>query len=421
MTTRELIMDRPIITSMLDEDKYNFHMGDFFFHRYFDSIARYGYTCRDFGIDFAPIYEDIKQQMVFLGELRMTSAECDWLLANSYCSEQYVESLYNNPILDPKNVDMKLYGNGSMDIKYGGKTAYEILREVKLLPIVSELHFRHLYRDNYDEVVASTQEWIENEIKWLVENAHPAFRFFEAGGRRRFSFDRHEQVLTGLWNGLPKDDAGKPKFIMGTSNCLMGMKHNIPTFGTQAHQLYMFMQTVTHPAHSMTRGMDEWLEHYNGKLAIALSDTLGNAKWDRDFVKKYQEAFDGQRHDSGPEHSWGELRIDAYNRDMVDPMTKKFVFGNSLTPVTGNKYTEMFHGRIGSVECLMGTYWTNSLGHRFPNHKALSQVAKMMWASPFPGSPLLPCGKLGADIDSAKNQCEDMNHLIYLKTVAQNY
>lgn len=421
MSNRKLLMDRPIITSMLDDDKYNFHMGNFFFHRYRESRASYSYTCRDRGIDFTPIFPDIKQQMQYLGELKMASDECDWLLANSLCSEQYVEHLYNNPILDPKNVDMELYGNGSMRINYVGSTHNEILREVKLLPIVSELYFRHMYRDNYDEVMSHTQEWIDEQIKWIVENAHPKFNFFEAGGRRRFSFDRHEQVLTGLWNGMPKDENGKPKFIMGTSNCLLGKKHNIPTFGTQAHQLYMFMQTAGHPAHSMTRAMDEWLDFYQGKLAVALSDTLGNAKWDRDFRKKYQEAHDGQRHDSGSTRSWGNLRIDAYKRDDVDPMKKKFVFGDSLNPQKGSDLTAEFDGRIGKVDCLMGTFWTNTLGHRFTKHKALSQVAKMMWADPYNSGTMLPCAKLGADIDSAKTQTEDMNYLVFLKGIAQSY
>lgn len=411
---KHLIMDRPIITSILDEDKYNFHMGNFFFHRYFNSIVRYSYKCRDVGIDFTPIYKDIQEQIMMLGELKLTTNECDWMLKNTLCSEQYVEFLHKTTILDPKSVDMKLFGTGGISIEYGGNPHLEILREVKLLAIISELYFRNIYKENYDAVAASTQEWIDQQIQWLASNGHPKFNFFEAGGRRRFSFDRHEQVLTGLWNGL-KDVDGTPKYIMGTSNCLLGMKHNIPTFGTQAHQLYMFMQTVTHPALSMTRAMDEWLKFYQGKLAIALTDTLGDKKWDRDFTRKYMEAHDGQRQDSGNPRTWGELRLDAYKRDQVDPMKKSFTFGDSLNWVKANDLTAHFDGRIGTVNSLIGTFITNTLGEKFPNHKPLSQVAKMMWANG------LPCGKLGSDMDSGKNQCEDGDAFAFLKSVAIKY
>ena len=416
-----LRLDRPVITTLLDEDKYNFHMGNAYHLKFPNAIGRYAYACRDRGVDFSPIYPELKRQIDYLGDLRFTTDECDWLLGNTECSEQYVSYLYNKQILDPRNVDMNLYGDGSMYVSYQGKLDIEAHREVKLLAIISELKFAHQYHGQHDAIDAALNEWVDSEIDWITNHAHPKFAFFEAGGRRRFSKKRQERVLVRLWNNLPKDENGKPKFIMGTSNCMLGKKYNIPTFGTVAHQWYMFFQTVTHPSMSMIRAMDVWREVYNGKLSIALTDTLGNEKWDRDFTKKYQEEHDGQRHDSGSTSFWGRMRLNAYARDNIDPMTKSFTFGDSLDPRSGSKLTADYDGLIGAVNCLMGTFWTNSLGPKFPNHKALSQVAKLMWAQPDKTYPMLPCGKLGADFESAKNQCEDVNHLVYLKTIAQNY
>jgi nicotinate phosphoribosyltransferase len=288
-----LRLDRPVITTLLDEDKYNFHMGNAYHLKFPNAIGRYAYACRDRGVDFSPIYPELKRQIDYLGDLRFTTDECDWLLGNTECSEQYVSYLYNKQILDPRNVDMNLYGDGSMYVSYQGKLDLEAHREVKLLAIISELKFAHQYHGQHDAIDAALNEWVDSEIDWITNHAHPKFAFFEAGGRRRFSKKRQERVLVRLWNNLPKDENGKPKFIMGTSNCMLGKKYNIPTFGTVAHQWYMFFQTVTHPSMSMIRAMDVWREVYNGKLSIALTDTLGNEKWDRDFTKKYQEEHDG--------------------------------------------------------------------------------------------------------------------------------
>ena len=408
------LIDRPIVTSMLDDDKYNFHMGNFFLHRYPGSTARYTYKCRDYGINFRPIHVDLEKQIQHLGDLKLTLDEAHWMAKNTKCSDEYIELLLTTRILDPKNVKIQLHPTGGMDLSYGGSPELEILREVKLLEIISELHFLNQYKDNYAEVIASTPEWISEQIVWLSENAHPKLRFFEAGGRRRFSRERHEQIVNGLWTGLPKQENGTPKFMMGTSNCMIGMKYDIPTFGTQAHQLYMFMQTVTHPALSQIKALTEWHEFYNGELSIALSDTLGERKWDRDFTKKFMEDYLGQRQDSGNPAMWGTSRLDAYRREGIDTKTKSFTFGDSLNWVKGNELTEQFSDDI-DVNLLIGTFISNSLGHRFPNHKALSQVAKMTWANG------LPTCKLGSDSDFAKTQCEDISHLSYMKTIAQNY
>ena len=409
-----MLLNRPIIKSILDEDKYNLHMGNFFFHRFRGRRVKYTYKCRDFGIDFRPIYSDLEKQIQHLGDLKLTLDEAHWMSKNTLCSDEYIEFLLTSKILDPNNVALRLVGTGGIDLSYEGIPELEILREVKILPIISELRFLDVYKDNYAEVLASTDEWVAEQVKWLSENAHPNLQFFEAGGRRRFSLERHEQVVNGLWTGLPKKADGTPKYMMGTSNCMIGMKYGIPTFGTQAHQLYMFMQTVTHPALSQIKALEDWHEFYEGKLSTALSDTLGDRKWDRDFSKRFQEMYDGQRQDSGNPSMWGRTRLDAYRRDGIDPKTKSFTFGDSLNWEKGNALTTEFSDDI-NVKLLIGTFISNSLGHRFPNHKPLSQVAKMTWANG------LPTCKLGADSDNAKTQCEDMNYLIFIKAAAQNY
>lgn len=412
MLLRPLLCDEPIITSVLDDDKYNFHMGNFFFHKYMAATSTYSYTCRTQGINFAPIYEDLLHQIQLMGDLKLTLDECHWLSKNSKCSDQYIDYLYKNRIFSPTSVMTTLHPRGGLTLKYTGLIQLDILREVKLLAIISELYFRHLYGSDWKPVMPLTEEWLKNQVDWLTVNAHPNFSFFEAGGRRRFSKARHEFVTEYLWSELPKDEMGKPKYMMGTSNCHLGMKYNIPTFGTQAHQLYMFMQTVTHPALSQIKALSEWYEFYKGDLSIALSDTLGDIKWDKDFKRGFQMLYAGQRHDSGNPYTWADSRLESYEKWGIDTKTKSLTFGDSLNWETANELTKTYSDRI-NVNSLIGTFITNTLGERYPNHKPLQQVIKLTWANG------LPTCKLGSDM--VKSQCEDPAMHMFTKHISMNY
>jgi nicotinate phosphoribosyltransferase len=400
-----MFSDTPIITSLLDDDKYNFHMGNFFFHNYRHSHVSYTYKCRDENIDFAPIFNDLNKQISHLRTLKLTTDEAHYMAKNSFCSEEYLDFLVKNPPLKELGTYIRLDNEGNLKLRYSDNPALAIYAEIKILAIISELYFRNLYKNNYQQVLDATDQWVQEQINWLNTNAHPNLKFTEAGGRRRFSKDRHEQITVALWNGTRQ-------YMAGTSNCLIGMKHNIPTVGTQAHQLYMFMQTVTHPALSQVKALKEWYEFYGDNLNIALTDTLGNEKWDKDFNQEFRIKYKGQRHDSGNPYHWADYRLVRYKDAGIDPKTKTFVFGDSLDWEKANHLTKTYSDQI-NVSHLIGTFITNTLGEQFPNHKPLSQVIKMTWANE------LPTCKLSADI--VKAQCEDAEYLNFMKKIAKDY
>lgn len=402
----------PIITSMLDDDLYNMHVGNFFFHRYPGHDVNYTFTCRDHGVKFTNTHPEFVNQLNHLCDLRLTVDEAHYMSKKSLCSDQYLDMLTKTPILTPDSFKCDINGTGGLNFRYGGNPETRILVEVKALALNSQLYFEDKYKDRYQEVIDSTDEWVDEQIDWLVKNAHPMFDNVEGGGRRRFSKERHEQILTRLWNNLPKDDNGNPKFLKGTSNCYFGMKHNIPIFGSQSHQLYMFMQAMTHPAHSMTKAIDEWLDFYKGEISLMLTDTLGDRKWDRDFTPERMERSKGQRHDSGSAGVWASYRLDAYRRNNIDATKKILMFSDSLNLVKANDLTTKYSD-AAIIKTLIGTFWTNTLGKKFPDHKAVSQVAKMTWVDG------LPTCKLSAD--DAKAQCEDANYLVFAKGIALNY
>lgn len=393
-----------IINSVLDNDKYNFGMGDFLYHKYKGHKVKFAYKCRTPGIDFTPIMDDLTNQFNLMGDLRMSMDEAHYLNTQCGISAEYVDVLLNAKLFDPSILNYGVHGNKALYLDYEGVNHLDIYREVTSMAVVSQLLFTHKYStDEYAEALASGEAFMRGQIEWLIEHAHPKFNFTEFGTRRRFSAFHQEKMLL-LFKELI------PQYITGTSNVHLAMKHGLKAEGTMAHLLLMFMQSIYSLATSQIRGLEEWAEFKDPSSSLFLTDTLGDKKWDRDFSKKFMEMYLGQRHDSGNPFSWGRERLSAYSDAGIDTSTKKFMFSDSLDFVTANELTNAFSDDI-NVGNGIGTFCSNSMNYK--EHKAVSQVIKMMWAN---GQPLV---KLSAD--EAKAQCECMGTLAYAKTVALHY
>jgi nicotinate phosphoribosyltransferase len=390
-----------IINSVADNDLYNFHMGDFFFHRYKGAPVSYTYKNRNPSIDLSPIVPALREQVEMMAELRLTSSEAEWMLKNTKCSEEYLEYLTKTQVFDPKALDIR--GSNVLQIQYSGETQSAIFWEVALMATISELHFAHVYQDRYAEVLQSGEDWIQGQINWLHENGHPALNILEMGGRRRFSYDHQRKALDLFWNG-----AGQ--FFKGTSNVHLGMELDIPVFGTMAHLLFMFMQTV-HPVHrSQKEALNEWYQHFGGSLGVALTDTLGNEKWERDFDKGFSILYPWERHDSGCPYEWAEKRIESALDKGLDTAQRGLLFSDGLSLEKANDLTAKF-SEATQVGVGIGTYITNTMG--IEGHKPIPQVAKMTWANG------MPTCKLSAE--PGKGQCEDPTFHEWVKHVAARY
>jgi len=113
--------------------------------------------------------------------------------------------------------------------------------------------------------------------------------------------------------------------------------------------------------------LQAWVDEYDGKLGIALTDVITMDAFLKDFSLKFCKLFDGGRHDSGPPKEWGEKFIKHYESFNIAPMSKQAVFSNSLTVPKAIDLSEYFRNRINSTAG-MGTTWTNDLGPTPLNH-----------------------------------------------------
>lgn len=389
-----------LINHVSDNDLYFFHMADFLWHNYRGNKGSFTYKNRDPRIDLSRLIPSIRDQLKMMQELRLNEKEHSHLLLNSHCSKSFLDYLSEKELFNP---DMFTMESGSgLIIKYHGDVHDRVFVEEPLLALISELHFRDLYKDRYDEVLRSGEEWVKKQINWLNENAHPKLSILEMGGRRRFSYAHHRKALEMFWNNT--------KVFKGTTNVHLGMELGIPYFGTMAHLLFMFMQTVYAPQLCNKKTLQEWKKHFPNMKGVALSDTLGNEKWDRDFDLDLSIDYPIERHDSGCPREWADLRIMSALNKNLDLTERGILFSDSLTIKIANDLTSEYSEAI-NVETGMGTHLTNTMG--IDGHKPIPQVSKLTWAN---GSPTC---KLPADV--GKGQCEDSVFHDWMKQAARYY
>lgn len=404
----EAIVNRDqIITSALDNDLYNFHMGDFAFHKYYDAEVKYSYLCRDSSLDLIQILPQFREQLDMIADLTITEDEAEFLVKNTQVSEAYADHLLNTKIFDPSDIEINEYSH-TFSLASTGRWCDRIYREVTCMSMISELFFRNMYGDDYDVVLESGKQRLKEIILWCKGDAHKLFTFMEFGTRRRFSYEWHKYVLEQLWSELQG-------IIVGTSNVHMAHTMNIPCHGTMAHQLFMFMQTTTHLGDSQTKTLNEWNEHFDGKLGNALTDTLGDYKWDTDFTAIQMAKYNCERNDSGNPARWGVMRLDAAEEKGIDPLTRSIQFSNDLSAPSASKLNEYFENKCIVAPHGMGTFWTGKMG--YPGQKHVNHVMKLTWAKPTPESEWRATCKLSAD--AAKAQCESHDVLVYAKYIAQ--
>ena len=193
-----------------------------------------------------------------------------------------------------------------------------------------------------------------------------------------------------------------PGFV-GTSNVWLAHKYGTKPIGTQAHELYMGVQSKPglDKAYTNREIMEKWADVYKTKLSIALTDTLGSEVFLKDFDETYATLFSGVRHDSGDPFWWGEMMLDHYNKLGIDPKTKTLLFSDSLNFEKATAIRQRFKDRT-NVAFGIGTYLANDLPV-----PPLNIVFKMIECNGKPVAKLANC--------TGKIMCRDNEYIEYLK------
>lgn len=309
-----MIVERPLITSILDSDWYKITMGSVVFHNFPDAQVEYSFINRG-GTPFPDGFDsELKHQIELLSNLHLTDKELVWLKSIPYIRPTYAEWLFGYT-MNPNEVNI-IQSDGELKITIRGPWYRTIFWEVPLMSLISELYFilttnQEKSTDWKDIIYEKANKLSSNYCYWI-----------DFGTRRRYSYEVQDKVVETMkgWKGF-----------LGTSNPHLAMKYGITPQGTYAHESIMAMSALYGSARMANKmWMKHWSDYYGGCLGVALTDTFTTDIFLNDFGSYEARLFDGVRQDSADEYQWGTKILDHYKKLGILTSNKRLVFSNNL-------------------------------------------------------------------------------------------
>lgn len=387
-------MKEPIIKSLLDTDLYKITMMQVVFHQFPSANVKYSFKCRTKDVNLALIKEELEKEIKSLCSLKFTNEELNYLRGLRYIKNDFVDFLEIFSLRE-KHINVTSFDNGEIEISIEGPWLYTILFEVPVLALINELFYKY---EQGEHRLTIGRENLTNKIKLVKEYSKTKpFLFSDFGTRRRFSAKWQEEVVSTLKDELPN-------VFGGTSNVYLAMKYDLTPVGTMAHEyLQAFQALGGRLIDSQKNALEAWAKEYRGDLGIALTDVIGMKPFLKDFDLYFCKLFDGVRHDSGNPIDWANQMLEHYNKNRIDPKTKRLIFSDGLTFEKAIEINDLFIN-VTNPAYGIGTNLTHDLGLT-----PLNVVIKMVECN---GQPV---AKLS---DSpGKTMCKDESYINYLKHV----
>lgn len=388
-----------IIKSLLSTDLYKLTMLQVFFKEFPDATAKYRFKCRNEGVNLLEFKKEICEEIEFLCDLNFTDEELEYLSNIRFFTPSFINYLEDFK-LKLRYIDVG-EKNGKLDIVMKGPLTGVSPFEIYVLKIVHEVYSR-----NVNPMTPELEQEGKNRLIRKINNfkaftKHANFKpvIVDFGGRRAYSTEWHEYIVRNL---------AKHGVIVGTSDVDLARRIGIKPIGTFAHEFVQSFQglNICPVMESQVEAFQCWADVYRGDLGIALSDTLGDAKFLIDFDPYFAKLFDGTRHDSGDPFVWGDMMISHYKAFNIEPTTKTLVFSDGLDFDKMFNLALHFQGKI-RTSFGIGTNLTNDLG--IP---ALQNVIKQVECN---GNPTAKLSN-----NPAKTMCEDEQYLSYLRSRLSN-
>lgn len=346
-----------IIHSLLETDLYKFSMGQAIYHQFPSYETTWTFKCRNKGVFFTPeMVEEIREQIKSYCDLRFQEDELEYLAGIEWFKRSYIDYLR---LWQPRFEDFTITNDAKcgLSIETEGTWLNTSMYEIPTLAIVNEVYFRMQY--NYDELLKSFRERLDEKYEWLFKNTYCIGNFSEFGLRRRLSAQAQEMVVE-KFSHLGDTLHSASRFV-GTSNVYLAKKYDLMPVGTMAHEWIMCTGQGDHrhnPAYSNYYALKAWVNEYGVLNGTALTDAITTDCFLRDFNQTYATLFSGVRHDSGNPIEWGDKMIAHYKVLKVDPMQKTLLFSDSLDFSRADEIFRHFHNKT-KVAFGIGTYLDN--------------------------------------------------------------
>ena len=373
-----------IIKDFIDNDLYKFTIMNAIQKKFPTAEVVYKFINRgktDFPAGFA---EALRQEVDAMKSLALSDEAEKFISKRCYFFEPVFIDLLKGFRFNPAEVKINQEG-GALDVEIEGLWYRTVLWEVPLMAMISELYFKMTGQNPDDfetRAIAKAKAFAEIEAE-----------ISEFGTRRRFSFDVQDKIVGILKQYMPK-------YLNGTSNVYLAMKHDLTPIGTHPHEWFMY-----HGAHFGYRvanamGLENWVDVYQGSLGIALTDTYTTDNFFKSFNLKHSKLFDGVRWDSGDPIEFTDKTLNHYAAMRIDAKSKTVVYSDSLDLEKVKEIKRYVNGRIHDVYGI-GTYLTNDVGV-----KPLNMVIKLFKAKPAGYDEYVPTIKL-SDISGKHSGMQD--------------
>ncbi len=338
----------PIVRSLLDTDFYKLLMLEMIRARYADVRVTFSLINRTKEVRLAEIIDEgeLRAQLDHARQVRFTKKELIWLAGNSFYGRERMFSSGFIAFLEGFRLpDYELRkADGQYELHFDGPWTHTTMWEIPALAIVNELKSRAALRNHgrfaLDVTYARAKAKLWDKIERL--RALPDLVISDFGTRRRHSHLWQRWCVAAMKDGLG------PRFI-GSSNVLLSMDADLEAIGTNAHELPMALAALAKDDEELRaapyRVLDEWRQHYNGNLLVALPDAFGTESFLRgapDWVADWT----GFRPDSAPPIAAGEQIIDWWKARGVDPRDKLLIFSDGMDVDTILETYRHFHGRV---------------------------------------------------------------------------
>ncbi len=383
----------PIVRSLLDTDFYKLLMLQMIRHIHADVTATFSLINRSTSVRLADIIgeSELRAQLDHARTLRFTKKELIWLAGNSfYGKAQMFSPDFIAWLADFRLPDYDLRkADGQYELHFDGPWTHTTMWEIPALAIINELRSRAAMRDKgkfaLDVLYARAKAKLWQKVERLREL--PDLRLSDFGTRRRHGFLWQRWCVEALKEGLGS------RFI-GTSNVLLAMDADLEAIGTNAHELPMVAAALADDDAALARApyrvLEEWQQHYNGNLLIALPDAFGTTAFLND-APAWLADWTGFRPDSAPPIRAGEQIIAWWQAQGRDPRTKLLIFSDGMDVDTIGQTYRHFDKRV-RLSFGWGTNLTNDFRGCDPDGSAalapISLVCKVTHANGRPAVKL---------------------------------
>ena len=385
--------------SILDTDLYKFTVSYAYMKMFPDAECTFTYTDRNKVKRTEQFLEKFKKALNSLSNIQLTDQEFYWLVTSGKVDfiPMYYWEWLKTFRFDPSKINCYLDDDSVLHVDVTDKCYKCTLYEIPVLYLVPEIS-NEGKEINWDMTIGRLMEKINLANKEKV-------MFSEFGTRRRFNHDVQDKVCKYLkeWSNT----------CVGTSNVYFAMKYDMKPIGTHPHEWFMFHGAQFGYKNANYMALENWVNVYDGRLGIALSDTYTTDVFFKNFSLKQAKLFDGVRQDSGDEYKFIIKALTFYRSKGIDPMTKTIVFSNALDfpkAVEIKKYCE------NKIKASFGI-GTNLTCDVYDNHGNKygyeNEVMKMFRCRMNKNQPWYLTIKISDDIGKHMGNNDEFNHACY--------